>query len=1117
MGQQVDWGNQVIGRYAPEAAAHDMRARPGCSILKYPRFVVPDYAERMRKRMKVHQIAPDSVAQQPVRRQGGMELLFPGLATASVSVKGRLRPLLLPSLLVLTHALVSTANLPRLHADEPPVDFGREIRPILSDQCFLCHGPAEETREADLRLDRREAAIEAGALQPGAVARSELIARITAADPEQRMPPPSSGKRLSDRQIDLLRRWVAEGANYEEHWAFAKPTRPPVPAAANAIDHFVARKLKPLGLEPAEPADRVSLARRLYLDLIGLPPSPQQVERYVKDVRRDATQRLIDELLESPHFGERWARWWLDAARYADSDGYEKDKPRSVWFYRDWVIRSMNDDKPYDQFVVEQIAGDLLPDAGQDERVATGFLRNSMVNEEGGADPEQFRVEGMFDRIDAIGKAILGVTTQCAQCHTHKYDPLSQHEYYQMFAALNDFHEATISVFTPEQQKQVKDIEEAVARIRERIQSDVPDWEQQLHQWARQAANQLPSWRTLVPTDLPFEGQKFRVLDDGSIVSESYAPTRANNTFSLAIQPQTIQAFRLDALQHPQLPRGGPGRSIHGTGALSEIEVTLTPLGEGGKPTKVKFAQALSDVNAPRTRLLPIYRDKNPDKDQRVTGPAEYAIDGDRATAWTTDAGPKFRNQDHCLILIPEAPVVVEQPSTISITLRQLHGGWNSDDNQNYLLGRYRFSVTTGECTSQQLLAPGIEQILRRSEKELSAEDRLRLFDQWRQSVESLAPFNQRIAQLWSGYPESDSQLVVQTREVPRESFVFARGDFLNPTDSVSPGVPEFLNDLPPSSEPPRLRFARWLVADDSPTAARVVVNRIWQAYFGRGLVETPEDFGYQSSPPSHPELLDWLAVELMENQWSLKHVHRLIVTSQTYQQSSVVTKQVRELDPDNRWLSRGPRLRVEAEIVRDIALTISGLLVPEIGGPSVYPPAPDFLFQPPASYGPKTWPTSQGRDPFRRSLYVHRYRSVPFPALQVFDAPKGDAACVRRPLSNTPLQALVVLNEPQFFQCAQAMARRVVGEGGDSDESRLEYAFRLAVSRRPDSGDREILNRLLSEQRQRLSRGELDVASLVGKVSLPGYPDAVTDEQLAPWVVVCRVLLNLDETLTKP
>lgn len=1023
------------------------------------------------------------------------------------------------------------------------VDFNAEVRVLLSDKCFLCHGPDEGTREAGLRLDIREDAIESSAIVPGSPDDSEILARITSDDPDFVMPPPSTGKTVSAEEAETIRRWISQDAPYDEHWAFVAPRRPELPDVQtrkwvrNEIDHFVLAELESRSLTPSPQADPETLARRLSLDLVGLPPTLEQLDRLVNaEPQAEAMDAFAGELMKSPHFGERWARWWLDVARYSDSAGYEKDLPRSVWFYRDWVIDAMNRDMPYDQFIVEQIAGDLLSGATQSHRVATGFLRNSMTNEEGGADPEQFRVEGMFDRVDAIGKAILGITTQCAQCHTHKYDPISHTEYYQIFAALNDFHEGCISVYTPEQADIRDEIADAIADIENRLREITPDWKEKVAAWAAKVASEQPTWTVMKPTTVPFEGQKFGLLEDGSIISESYAPSKASNDFSLTTHVGTITAVRLDALMHPQLPRGGPGRSVDGTGALSEFKLKIQPTAKDAKAIDIKFVRAVADVNPPRRDLKPRYRIKEASKDDRVVGPIEYAIDGDEKTAWTTDLAPGRRNQPRHAIFVPESPIVIDGEATLTFTMVQKHGGWNSDDNQNFLIGRYRFSITDSDVIPETTVNTSILPLLKIPAAQRSAAQWKQLFSQWRLTQDSFAPQNREIESWWSRYPETATQLVAVSKVTPRETFVLNRGDFLSPTERVRADAPAFLHPMETSDSPDRLRFARWLVSKDSPTTPRVIVNRIWQAYFGRGLVSTPEDFGFQSASPSHPELLDFLARELIDSGWSLQHIHRLIVDSATYRQSSIASAGSWREDPENEWISRGPRRRVEAEMVRDIALSASGLLNTKIGGPSIYPPAPRFLFEPPTSYGPKVWALDSGETQYRRSLYVHQYRSIPYPPLQVFDAPKGDASCVRRECSNTPLQALVMLNEPQFVDTARALASRTLREvhptdradaPGETDCQRIIHAFRLCTSRTPDADEIDVLTNLLNEQRVAFSAepgssANDDKASerLEDLIGVPLHSclqlTGQTPAELAAWIVVSRTILNLDETITK-
>jgi hypothetical protein len=1008
-------------------------------------------------------------------------------------------------------------------ADEP-VDFARDVRPILSDSCFTCHGPDEAERQAGLRLDLPSGAFEPTpsggiAVVPGNTEESELYWRITSEDDLDKMPPPGSGEELTEEQVATLTTWIEQGAPFEGHWGFLPPTRPELPEVSdpqwcrNPIDFFVRARLDVEGIEPSPEADRSTLIRRLSLDLTGLPPTPEEVDAFLADESANAYENLVDRLLASPHYGERWARTWLDAARYADSDGYEKDKARFVWAYRDWVINAFNNDLPYDRFIIEQIAGDLLPDAGQDQVVATGFLRNSMINEEGGIDPEQFRMEAMFDRMDAVGKAVLGLTIQCAQCHTHKYDPISQAEYYRMFAFLNNSHEANVAVYTPFELEARSEILRLVGTIEEELKHRTPDWREQMAAWEESVRGDQPDWTVVRPELDASGGQKHDLLDDGSVLAAGYAPTKHTTEFTAKVEgPSRITAARLEVMNDPSLPKGGPGRSIEGLFGLSEFKVVAAPIDDPGQAKELKIARATADVNPPEAPLGAAY-DVKSDK-ERVTGPIGYAIDGDDLTAWTTDIGPGRSNVPRKAVFVFEEPVEFPSGAVLTFKLVQMHGGWNSDDNQNNNLGRFRFSVTDGSEPVADPVPTRVREILARPVEERSEGQVNAVFSHWRTTVTEWAEANDQIEKLWREHPEGATQLVLEARDEPRMTRRLERGDFLKPAEAVEPGVPEVLHPLPESDgSPDRLDFARWLVSPESPTTSRSIVNRVWQSYFGTGLVDTPEDLGSQASAPSHPELLDWLAVEFVGRGWSLKQLHRLIVTSATYRQSSSASSDQYARDPDNRLLARGPRHRVDAEIVRDIALAASGLLNPEVGGPSVYPPAPEFLFQPPASYGPKVWATDTGPDRYRRALYTFRFRSVPYPALEAFDAPPGEASCVRRSRSNTPLQALITLNEPLFLESARALARRVLAEGGETDEARLAHAFRLCVSRGPTEEEAAVLRALLDRQSARFTSGEADPSGLIADVA---PPEGSSPADLAGWTAVARVLLNLDETITK-
>jgi mono/diheme cytochrome c family protein len=1019
-------------------------------------------------------------------------------------------------------------------AQQPKVDFVRDVQPIFAAACAKCHF-GEKVR-GELHLDNKQLALKGGisgaVIVPGNAQASRLVHRVLGLNGEKRMP--LGGEPLKPGQIEIIKRWIDEGAEWpdaasvaakaQKHWAFVAPVRPALPEvknkawAKNALDSFILARLEKERLTPSPEADRVTLLRRLSLDLIGLPPTPEEVDAFLKDTSPKAYEKQVERLLASAHYGERWARHWLDAARYADSDGYEKDKQRWVWFYRDWVINSLNQDKPYDRFIVEQVAGDLLPNAAQDQLVATGFLRNSMINEEGGVDPEQFRMEAMFDRMDALGKSVLGLTIQCAQCHNHKYDPLKQEEYYKLFAFLNNSHEANVAVYTPEEQMKRANIVSATRELEAKLREMKPDWAERMQEWEELVTKGQPEWVVVKPEveDISTGGQKYLPLADNSFLAAGYAPTKHRVKMIWKTDLANIVAFRLELLNDPNLPLGGPGRSIKGTGALTEFEVEAAPAGDPKKTTKLKIVRATADYSQPERELEPIFDDKS--KRKRVTGPIEFAIDGKDETAWGIDAGPGQRNVPRKAVFVAEKPVSHEGGTILTFYLKQNHGGWNSDDNQNNNLGRVRLAVTTAPDAVADPLPAGVREILSIPRERRTKAQVETVFGYWRTTVPEWAEYNRQIAELWKQHPEGSSQLVLHERSETRETHLLKRGDFLKPDRAVKPGVPAFLHPLPADAPVNRLTFARWLVDRNSPTTARALVNRVWQNYFGTGIVATPEDFGRQAEQPSHPELLDWLAVEFMDKGWSLKNLHRLIVNSATYRQSSRVTKELSERDPYNRLLARGPRFRVEGEIVRDIALAASGLLNPKVGGPSVFPPSPEFLYQPPASYGPKIWNEETGANRYRRALYTFRYRSVPYPMLQTFDAPNGDISCVRRARSNTPLQALTTLNEPLFLESARALALKAVKEGGATDAERLGYAFRRVLARRPTPQESAELLGLLKRQRARFTAGELNPWNLATNDPDKPFalPPGVTMEQVAAWTAVSRVLLNLDEAITK-
>ncbi|MFC1757645.1 PSD1 and planctomycete cytochrome C domain-containing protein [Planctomycetota bacterium] len=1036
-----------------------------------------------------------------------------------------------------------TATPDQSEQDQDVVDFAQQVQPLFASKCYACHG--DEQHEAGLRLNSRTAAFQGGdngkLLVVGNSADSILFQVLTGKHESiERMPAEASP--LSDKEITLVGRWIDQGAKWPDamahspstHWAFVPPTRPTPPAVTHAdnvrnpIDQFVLAKIEASQLKPSAPASKETLLRRLTLDLIGLPPTLPEVDALLADDTDEAIRSQIDRLLDSPHFGERWGKLWLDAARYADSDGFEKDKPRFVWAYRDWVVEALNEDMPYDQFVIKQIAGDLLKAKTDGDMVATGFLRNSMLNEEGGVDPEQFRTEALFDRMDCIGKSILGLTIQCGQCHSHKFDPISQKEYYQLFAFLNNDHEASGVHYDVDQRMQVGNLKRQIDELETSLKHSHPDWQQQMNRWEDSAKDDQPEWTVVNLQNAKGDnGVRYYSYDDGSVRAASYAPTQWTATLVGSTKVSKITAFRLEQLPDPNLPCGGPGRSIRGMSALSEFQIEANDASDPSQSAPAKFASATADFSNEDRLLEPEFqsqRRKNKGGDKRRYGPVKFAIDGNGDTAWGIDAGPGRRNVARKAVFVLETPIEFAGGVDLKVKLQQSHGGDNSDDNQNHNLGRYRLSVTTEPDAVADPIPNDVRTIFRIARSDRSPRQVATVFRHWRTTVPEFTAVNEKIETLWKQHPEGTPTLTLAARtgeaahDRIRPTRMFKRGDWLQPADEVKFGAPAILHPLPADADSSRLTLARWLVDKRSPTTARVIVNRIWQSYFGVGLVDTPEDFGVRANPPSHPDLLDWLACELMDSGWRMKHIHRLICNSATYQQTSHAPRQAYEENPQNRMLTRGPRLRVDAEIVRDIALVASGLLNPQLGGRGIYPPAPDFLFKPPVSYGPKVWNVEPGDQKYRRSLYIFKFRSVPYPVLQTFDAPNGDFSCVRRERSNTPLQSLITLNETQFMDCARALAKKALNNGGKSHTERLVYAFRRVLARTPTPDELQELRRLWKQEVSYIGEGWVNPIELAtGGTTVPAdLAEGTTVTQLAAYTVVARVLLNLDEAITK-
>ncbi len=996
---------------------------------------------------------------------------------------------------------MSLAVSPGLRAGVP-IDFQTEVQPILHEHCTVCHGVDAEQRQGGLRLDQREAALRGGdsgtsAIVPGKPDESEMVRRITSTDTDVVMPPPSHNKPLLAKQIETLQRWIADGAAYQSHWAFVPPRKAPLPdvGVPHPVDAWVLARLRGLDVPPSPEAPAWALCRRLYLDLIGLPPSPEELKEF-EQRGYDAT---VDQLLASERFGEKWGRQWMDVARYSDTNGYEKDLQREQWAWRDWVISALNRDMPYDQFLIEQVAGDLLPNASQSQIIATGFLRNSMINEEGAIVPEQFRMVEMFDRMDCLGKAILGLSTQCAQCHSHKFDPLTQDEYYGMFAFLNNTYEAQSWVYTAEQQQQITDIRGKIADAEQRLKASRPQWPQELAAWEQNLTARQIRWEPLVATLLEtISGLNHPTQEaDQSILMQGH--TSADVFLIAAPKLDGVTGLRLEALNHRNLPHAGPGRSRLGTWALQELEAFVKPTGSNDW-TKLKLVNATADFSEPLQKQADV---------KKASGPVTHLIDGTDDTTWNADRGIGRRNQPSVAVVQFEQPLTYPEGTQLKIA-------WRNTD----MLGCARFSVTRQPSPEAPPVDHAAILAIQTEAAQRTPEQQAAIFAAWRAGLAEAKPFNDEIEALVKSLPQAGTSvlhLAERAASDPRPTHFLDRGNWDKPLQEVQPHVPAAFHPLAEDAPRNRLGFARWLADARSPLTARVAVNRVWQALFGVGLVETAEDLGTRAPVPAYRELLDWLAVDFLEHGWSQKYLIRTIVTSATYRQSSRISPEQGERDPRNVWLARGPRFRAEAEVVRDIALSVSGLITHQLGGPSVIPPVPQNVLDYNYTY-PSYWKPAEGPQRYRRTVYGFRKRSMPDPVMSNFDGPNGDLSCARRIRSNTPLAALTALNEPIFNEAARALAVRILRSGGTTDAQRADHAFLLCTSRAPTSAERDAVLALLESRRQRLADGWLNVREIAtgDPAKLPELPANTTPQDAAAWTLAARVLLNLDETISK-
>ena len=977
------------------------------------------------------------------------------------------------------------------------VDFRRDIRPILASRCYDCHG--EQKPKGGLRLTTRANALKGGesgdpAFVAGQSVKSELFLRVTSHDREEVMP--QKGDRLAAREIELLRQWIDAGADWPDnvkHWAYEAPQRAPLPSAQaanwprNAIDRFVLARLEQEKLAPSPEADRATLLRRVTLDLTGLPPSVAELDAFASDSSPDAYERAVDRLLASPQFGVRWARPWLDLARYADSHGFQRDDLHDLWAYRDWVVRALNGDMPFDEFTIEQLAGDLLPNATEDQVIATGFNRGAPCNVEAGTEPEENRVNQVFDRVNTLGAVWLGTTLECTQCHDHKFDPFTTREYYQLFAFFNqtaleadrsnpktpgsirfmgpyrEIQDSTKAAQRAALLAEQKELQVGIETREKELAAAEAEWEEMLATAAKEGA------QTHVLQIAEFDsaaGSAHRILEDQSVLlSDDNVPDKDTYTVTVRTPLTAITGLKIEALTDPSLPGEGPGRGDAGRPnfVLNECAVTAAPAAGGAEPVRVTFRKATASFSQARFDVANLIKEGDPV----------------RNGGWAIN--PQF-HQPHWALFECAHPIGFPSGTTLTFKLVQNFGAGRT-------IGRLRISALTGQIGAEAL--PGeIAAILAAPNR--SAAQTKKLAEYQAAQDQALSGLRGRLRQveLKLLQVKPAQSLVMQEIAEPRMNTMFKRGVYTDRGEPVQPGMPAILH--PASAEPrTRLDLARWMVSRDNPLVARVTVNRWWAELFGRGLVGTPEDFGIKGEAPTHPELLDWLAVEFMDGGWSMKKVLRTIVTSATYRQSSRITPELLARDDQNRLLARGPRHRLDAEMIRDNALAIAGLLNLKQGGPSIRPPQPDGLWE--KVGGQKyDYVVSPGDEQYRRGLYVVLKRSAPYPSFVNFDAGARMACTVKRSRSNTPLQALTLLNDPVYVEAAQAFARRIIAEQPDAAlDDRIRRAFRMAVARAPVDTELQTLHALF--EAQRAASGEA-----------------------AAWQAVATALLNLDETINK-
>ncbi|MBI2946525.1 MAG: PSD1 domain-containing protein [Verrucomicrobia bacterium] len=1169
----------------------------------------------------------------------------------------------------------------QVSAASPKVDFNRDIRAILSDHCYACHGPDEKARKGGLRLDIKQFAFTPAksgeiAVVPGDLSKSELVRRITTENEDDLMPPAKKGgKPLSAKQIELLKQWVAEGADWQEHWAYMKPRRMDPPKtknktwAKNEIDPFILNRLEQEGLEPSSEAPKEKLIRRAALDLTGLPPTVEEIDAFLADQTSEAYEKVVDRLLKSKAYGERQAMFWLDLARYGETQGYHHDNHRDMWHWRDWVIKAFNDNMRFDQFTIEQLAGDLVPKPTRDQLIATGFHRNEMTTSEGGALPEEYSVKYVVGRVDTTARVWMGTSMACAECHDHKYDPITQKDYYRFFAFFNTVPEngldaqlnpvPRLELKTSEHEQRLAQFNSEIAALelahRKIVEETNATWTAGQEQWAkRHREKSIENWGPLLALDLGSKnGAKLSASADNAIAVSGAHPDRDTYQLRLFTPAKAISGVRLEALPDASLAHGKAGRSDNGEFILTRVEMTA----RSANPEKARANLQNLELSQWR-RLGPFTGSSKKEAFEKDFGPergvdlkavyqegqvkweeANEAKDGEVVALPGTDVsfyffrtirapvaqrvelrlgsggslkvwvnGKLVHNKDvnrsaaadqdkvqvrlasgenkllvkvtnasekggfyfrlgpepileHAVAIAAAAADASRGGYPVSGTLDELiETGWSIDTGNNDAAKQphyawFRFADTVGFAEGMELEirlifdAPVPHKTLARFRLAMTSSDDLPAFFSLPDHIRSLLlvdgprrtpaqnlelqryyreqfvpeakdlvkVLNDKRAERQKHQDSIPIAMVMQEMEKPRATHLLVRGEYNHPGEVVAPGVPEAILRWADGLPKNRLGLAKWLLHADHPLTSRVVVNQLWQQHFGAGLVKTSEDFGAQGERPSHPDLLDWLATELVRSGWDMKHIHRLIVTSAAYRQEATTSPAHQQKDPGNRWLAHFPRQRLEDEVIRDLAMAVSGLLNPQTGGPSIFPYQPPGLWEQVAFEGTRTWEQnlSKGADNYRRGLYVYWRRSIPYASFVTFDAPSRETCTVRRPRTNTPLQALVVMNDPVYVEAARSFGQRIMQQGGTTVADRVKYAFRVCLGRNPTTAELDRLTKAFETEFEHFLKHRADANQLVhaGATPPPANVDVI---ELAAWTLISQVLLNLDETITK-